>query len=778
LNSQPIFHLRLFGSPSLEGDGGPTPTRATQRHRVALLALLALSPDRRLTRDRLIATLWPERDADGGRNLLKVATYVLRETLGETALLTEGDFLRLNTDVVGPDVVEFEAALDRADHAAAVALYRGPLLDGFFLAEAPEFEHWADRERQRLASSYGGALEALAQAAEGDRDFQRSVEWWKKRAALDPFDSRVALRLMQALDSSGNRAAAIQHATIHQRLLEGELGVTSVPEITALTDRLRRDPVALPETTPACGNEQPAPATPDIIRVAHVPPASEPGVAPAIASAESRASGWRRWTWAAGVVLLAAGAVGAVWSRMPRPADRDRSIVVLPFINLSADPENEYFSDGLTEEVITRLAAIPGLKVISRTSAMHYKGTTKPLREIADELNVDHVLEGSVRLSDGRVRISAQFIDARTDAHLWADNYEYTLADRFGVQAEIAQKVASTLEVELGENARLQLVRRGTRDFEAYDLYRRGRFLWNSRTRAGHEKAIEYYNQAIARDSSYADAYAGLADAYLTAYQLAYFPWESSVFYARIKAAAERAVALDDNSADAHAAMAIALWWNKDWPGTEREIRRALQLNPGQANTRTWYGLLLAGWGRSREALAESRRAAELDPFALVATNNVGWQCYLNGDAECAEKYFQRAVDMGGYANSHRGMAILYARKGMFKEAIASMRKAIELGPTQTELIADLAQVQALGGDRVGALTTLELAKASPREPFNIGRAYVALQEPDSAFAWLERSTWQWPHRAVRMDPTLDPIRSDPRFARLSERIEREMGIR
>ena len=726
-----------------------------------MLALLALSPDRRVARDRLIATLWPERDEDGGRNLLKVATYVLREALGETALLSEGDFLRLNTDVVRPDVVEFEAAIDRGDHAAAVALYRGPLLDGFFLNEAAEFEHWTDRERQRLASLYGEALETLAQAAEADRDFQRSAEWWKKRAALDPYDSRVALRLMQALDASGHRAGAVQHATIHQRLIEQELGVTSAPEIAALADRLRREPAgAVPVAATRAESK------------------SEPRPGSTVAPIESRSTRSRPWAWVAGIVFLAAGALGAVWSRMPHPADRDRSIVVLPFINLSADPDNEYFSDGLTEEVITRLAAIPGLKVISRTSAMHYKGTTKPLRMIAGELNVGHVLEGSVRLSNGRVRISAQFIDARTDAHLWADNYEYTLADRFGVQAEIAQKVATTLEVELGENARAQLVRRGTRDFEAYDLYRRGRFLWNSRTRAGHEKAIEYYNRAIARDSSYADAYAGLADAYLTAYQLAYFPWESSVFYARIKAAAERAVALDDNSADAHAAMAIALWWNKDWPGTEREIRRALQLNPGQANTRTWYGLLLAGWGRSREALAESRRAAELDPFALVATNNVGWQCYLNGDAECAEKYFQRAVDMGGYANSYRGMAILYARKGMFKEAIASMRKAIELGPTQTELIADLAQIQALGGDRAGALATLELAKANPREPFNIGRAYVALQEPDSAFAWLERSSWQWPHRAVRTDPALDPIRSDPRFARLSGQIEREMGLR
>jgi Flp pilus assembly protein TadD len=156
----------------------------------------------------------------------------------------------------------------------------------------------------------------------------------------------------------------------------------------------------------------------------------------------------------------------------------------------------------------------------------------------------------------------------------------------------------------------------------------------------------------------------------------------------------------------------------------------------------------------------------------------MGWQCRLNGDDACATKYVQRAIDMGDFAYSHKNMAILQVRKGMLKEALASMRKAIELGPAQTELLADLAYVQALGGDRAGALRSLELAKASPREPFDIGRAYVALQEPDSAFAWLERASWQWPHRATRMDPALDPIRSDPRFPRLSDRIEREMGLR
>ena len=478
MKATPIFHLRLFGSPSLESDSGPAPRRATQRHRVALLALLGVSSGQRVTRDQLIATLWPERDDESGRNLLKVATYVLREALSETAVLSEGDFLRLNGDIVRTDVREFEAAVDRGDHAAAVALYRGPLLDGFFLNEAPDFDHWADRERQRLVSLYGRSLEALAQAAEGDGAFQRSVELWTRRAALDPYDSRVAGRLMQALDANGNRAGALHHATIHQRLLEQELGVTSVPEIAALADRLRRESGGAARGAPG--------AT-----------ALEPEAAPVVGLP---GRGWRRWAWVAGAAVLVAGAAVALWSRWPRPADPDPSIVVLPFVNMSADEGNEFFSDGLTEEITARLASVPGLKVISRTSAMLYKGNTRPLREIAGELRVAHVLEGSVRQSDGRIRITAQLIDARTDQHLWADHLELELKDSFRAQEEIANQVARRLEIELDQEARPVVAKRGTRDHEAFMLYRRGRFLWSRRDREGHARALEYFQRAIARD--------------------------------------------------------------------------------------------------------------------------------------------------------------------------------------------------------------------------------------------------------------------------------------
>ena len=761
MKAPPIFQLRLLGTPSLESDRGPAPSRATQRHRVALLALLGVSPGQRLTRDQLIATLWPERDTDGGRNLLKVATYVLRESLSETALVSEGDFLRLNGELVAVDVVEFEAAVARGDHAAAAALYRGPLLEGFFLTESPEFDHWADRERQRLASLYGRTLEALAQAAEGERDFQRSVEWWTKRADLDPYDSRVAARLMLALDASGNRAGALQHATTHQRLLEQELGVTSVPEVAALAERLRRESRAAPVEAPV-GIEVEIGAPRERRR----------------ATRDSRlATSKRRWAWVAGAALVVAGASGAAWSRWARPVDPDPSIVVLPFVSMSTDEGNEIFTDGLTEEVTARLASVPGLKVISRTSAMHYKGTRRPLREIAGELRVAHVLEGSVRQSDGRLRITAQLIDARTDQHLWADHLELELKDAFRAQAEIAAQVARRLEIELGQEARPVIAKRGTRDHEAFMLYRRGRFLWSKRDREGHERALEYFQRAIARDSGYADPWAGIADLNLTAFQHKLIDLPEAALQARHKEAAERAIQLDDGSADAHAAYAVALWWQRDWRGAERELRRAIQLNPGHPDAHGWLGLLLAGRGRTAEALEQARLDAEMDPLTGESLASHGTQCYYSRDYDCAIERSRTAIDVG-YLFAHSLLATAYVQKGMVDEAVRVMHKGIEVAPERTEFLGDLAFVQAAAGDTASARRTLLLAKAQPREPFTIARALVALRQADSAFGWLERSSWLWPHRAALVDPALDPIRSDPRFAQLSERIDRQMGLR
>ncbi|HJR65137.1 MAG TPA: tetratricopeptide repeat protein [Gemmatimonadaceae bacterium] len=766
----PTFYFRLFGSPSIEADDGGVPLsgRVAQRHRLALLALVAMAPGQRLSRDKLIAYLWPESDSERGRNLLKVSTYVLRSELGETALLSEGDDLRLNADVVRADALELEAALARGDHAAAVTLYESPFLDGFFLSDAPDFEQWAARERERLAAQYAKALEALAEGAETKGDASGAAEWWKKRAAQDPYDSRVALRLMRSLEASGNRAAALQHASIHQRLLEQEFGIATAPEITAFAEQLRSKPlVAAEASAPPRASPEPA-AHPSAPHVVEQEARSERGRARALS---------RKAAIVLAAVVLLVGAVWAIGPGFSRPPER--SIAVLPFISMSADGDDESFNDGLTEEIITGLSAVPELRVISRTSAMHYKGTEKPLPEIARELGVAHILEGSVRRAAGRVRISAQLIDARADEHLWAENYETDLRDVFRVQEQIARQVVRALEVELDERGNAALVRQGTRDPEAYRFYQRARYLWNTRTRDGHQRAIEYYQRAIELDSNYADAYAGLADTYRTAWQLNVSDLSEAEVFARSKWAAERALALDDKSADAHVSFAASLQTQKNWPGMERELLRAIELNPSHATARTWYGLLLAGMGRPREALEQSRRAYELDPFAVVPSGNYGWQCYLARDSDCAIDQYQRTLEIApGYGRTHARLGFAYAQKGMLDEAVRALRTAIEHHPERPDFVADLAYVQALRGETAAARETLDRAKRQPFEPFNIGRAYVALREPDSAFAWLERATWQWPHRAVLSDPALEPLRADPRFARLTARVERDMGIR
>ena len=503
-----------------------------------------------------------------------------------------------------------------------------------------------------------------------------------------------------------------------------------------------------------------------------VAPSREPGAPPRGRTPMRRS---RRVVTVGAALALVVVLAALAWSFWP--AAPARSIVVLPFLDMSPRGDNEYFSDGITEEVITQLSTIPALKVISRTSAMRYKRSTKSLQQIAGELGVAHVLEGSVRREGDRIRITAQLIAAGADHHLWSRSYDRNAVDVIGVQDEIARDVSRALELELG-GARGALASRGTRDPQALELYRRGRFLWAKRTKEGHEQAIEYYRRAIERDSAYADAYSGLADAYLTAYQFNLSSIPEAEVYSRIKSAAERAVALDDRSAVAHTSFAVALWWQRDWQGAERELRRAIELNPSAG--RGWYSLLLSGMGRLEEALAQHRRAEESDPYSLLATVNASWLRYVARDYDGAIEQSRRALELNdAWGPTYSIASLAYSHKGMHEEATRAASKAVELGGRHISAFqANLAYVHARAGRKAEAERFLKLAKTDVWEGFNIARAYVALGEPDSAFAWLDRSSWTWPHRAVRADPALDPLRTDPRFARLVQRVDREMGMK
>jgi TolB-like protein/tetratricopeptide (TPR) repeat protein len=476
-----------------------------------------------------------------------------------------------------------------------------------------------------------------------------------------------------------------------------------------------------------------------------------------------------------------AAAPGTAPGTAPRP-----SIVVLPFVNMTPDAGNEYFSDGITEEIIAQLAAVPTLKVISRTSAMHYKGSRAPLRQIAGELRVAHVLEGSVRRDGDRVRIAVQLIDARTDEHLWSQTYDRQAVDVIAVQDVIAREVGRALEVKLGA-AGTAAQPRGTRDTEAYELYLRGRYHWQKRTKDGHDQAVAYFRRAIERDSTYADAYAGLAVVYLTGYAqyIPGFADREAETYANLKWAAERAVALDDESAPAHRALAILRWWQRDWPGAERELLRSLELNPGDQQARNWYGALLGLTGRIDDALREARRAYELDPFSLTGSGNYVDQLLLARQYDRAIEQIRRTLEIDpDYSFARRTLGVLHTLKAQYPDAERELRRVADAAPHIPDFRADLAYALALAGRPAEARRILREVESLPDGPrkrdaaFSIGRAYVALGQPDSAFAWFDRADWRWPHRGNRFDPTLDPVRADPRFTRLAERVDREMGMR
>src|SRR5688500_3392965 len=470
-----MIRLRLFGSPMLEGgDDVAIPGRATQRHRLALPALLPLAPGRRLSRDKLLAVLWPDRDADGGRNLLKVSTYVLRSVLGEGALLSEGDDLRLNSETIDIDVAEFDAALERLDYRRAVALHTAPFMDGFFLSDAPEFDTWSDQERQRLARGYRGALEALAQTAEAERDFQGAIDSWKALAADDPYDSRVALRLMQSLVASGNRAGALQHASVHERLLQAEFGVGLPQEVVTLVEQLRREPATVMSTS---SDPTPRPH-PQLASAPEDSPRPHPRPRP-------------RLRVALLVTILVLIAVAATLWKMrdiehvaTPNATRSPGIAVLPFENLG-DADDDYFAAGMTDEITSRLGTVSGLDVIPSRATERYARTNKTMREIGRALGIDYVLGGSVRWADTdtasakRVRVTLELLRVHDERQLWSTTYDRVIDDIFDVQSDIAAQVITRLGVTLaeGEQQRLRATPAGNQ--EAYNLYLKGRHFWN-----------------------------------------------------------------------------------------------------------------------------------------------------------------------------------------------------------------------------------------------------------------------------------------------------------
>lgn len=711
-----MLRLRFFGGIGVDDDATRLTGPAGQRKRLALLALLAASPARSVPRERLAALLWPDADSDRARHQLSSSIYELRRALGDDAVVVTGSDVGLNDDAIRSDVREFDEASRSSEWERVVALYRGPFLDGFFVPHALELERWVEAERDRLAHVFRQALEHLATEREAAGEVLAALDAWRRLAAEDPWNARIALRFMEALVRAGDRAAAIRHAAAHAALLREEIGAEPDPEILALAESLRAEPAA-----------------------------------PVLAS-EGRAA------------------------RGPDPArgSPDRSIAVLPFLNLSSDPDNAVFAEGMTEEILGHLSRLHGLRLTSRTSVMRHRNSDRSVRDIARELDVAHVLEGSVRWDGGTVRITAQLIEAANDRHLWAGTYDRDMADIFAVQSDVARHIARALQVRLTPAEEARLRRTPTADLAAYSLYLEGRAHTLKYTPEELAAAIRLFRAATERDPSFAAAHAWIATVHV---QMAVLHrGRPAEILPDAAAAARRAVELDSDSPDAHTALAaVKLVFEWDWPGVECALDQALALDPGHPDALGWTALYIFSRERFDEGIAVAARiCAEHPHSALAAMNLGGFLLYADRPKEAIPHLEQAAaLDPASDLVQHL-LSWAFAMRGRMIRSHRAYRRALSLGGRLPIFEAARASLLARVGWRRTARGLLaDLRRRSASGEYIPTWAFVilhhALGQLDAAFNELDRAVEE---RApvllyLRMIPLFRPLRHHPRMQRV-----------
>jgi len=486
-----------------------------------------------------------------------------------------------------------------------------------------------------------------------------------------------------------------------------------------------------------------------------------------------------------GVLVLLLALLGfapeRLWERLSgkNATPQIRSLAVLPLQSLSGDPAQEYFSDGMTDALITDLAQIGSLKVISRTSTMHYKKTDRSLPEIARELNVDGIIEGTVQRSGDRVRITAQLIYGPSDKHVWANSYERDMRDVLGLQKEVAQSIATAVQIRLTGHGSTPAASLGSVDPEAYDAYLKGRYEWNKRDPADLQRALDFFQQAIARDRNYAPAYAGLADAFVLMGAAGYDVLPVSEAMEKGRSAALEALQMDDTLSEAHASLAFIMYsYEWKWEAAEKEFQRALSLNSGNATAHQWYSEYLADLGRWDESKVQAKAALMLDPLSLIINENMARPYYFSREFDQAIKASQETLRLDeGFPIAHLRLGRAYAAKGMFAEAIGEFQRFSKLTGGSTLALASLSNVRGRMGNRHEALAMIAdlktLAKHKRVPAYQFAIAYVGVGDADQAIEWLNKAYNERSDFLVcsKVEPLFDTLHSDPRFHDLIHRV-------
>jgi TolB-like protein/DNA-binding winged helix-turn-helix (wHTH) protein/Tfp pilus assembly protein PilF len=484
------------------------------------------------------------------------------------------------------------------------------------------------------------------------------------------------------------------------------------------------------------------------------------------------------WKISAFVLLLLMASVAAWKIRSEnRPPLVIHSLAVLPLESLSNDASQDYFADGMTDELISDLGQISALRVISRTSVMGYKHARKPLPQIARELNVDAVVEGTVLRSGDQVRITAQLIDAAADKHLWSKSYEGELKDTLALQSNVARAIADQIQINLNPQERAALKSVKVVNPEAYEDYLKGRFFWNKRTADGLKVAQTYFGRAIDEDPKYAPAYSGLADTYALLGDWQYAVMTPKQAFPQAKSAATKALELDDSLGEAHNSLAFCLDgfdWNFEAAGTE--FQRALELNPSYATAHHWYAWHLSLLGRYDEALAEMRKAESLDPLSLIINADLAELLLIAHSYDESIRQSLKVIEMDpDFALAHNQLGQAYLQKHMDEQAVAELQKAVRLSGSSPTSIANLARAYAASGKNSEAANLLNDLKKRSNSTYSnapeIAAIYAALGDNDQAMNWMEKGFEERFNPGVLLRPGFDPLRADPRFKDLVRRI-------
>ncbi len=757
-----MIKLGMLGTLSLsDADGREVRAVLRQPRRLALLAYLAAATPRGFhRRDSLLVLFWPELDQEHARAALRQALHVVRDALGAAVIVTRGDEeVRLDFEWIWCDVVAFDCAVAAGQLHEALEHYRGDLLDGFFIPGTGGFERWLESKRGQLREAAARSARALMEQCEAAGDFAAGAKWARRGMGLAPHDEELLRRLIRLLDRLGDRARAVEAYEEFTKRLAADLETEPAAETKALLAAVRARETAAPVELASLAFSGGTPAAP-----APEPPRGRRALWPAVIAAV-----------VAGLVFANAGAWrGRLW---PSPATgRVQSLAVLPLANLSADTLRSWYADGLTEALTTDLGRIRSLLVIARGSVTPFRGTSKPLEEIARELHVDAVVEGGVQQAGGVVRVDVRLIRAATGYQLWADRFEEPVQNRFLLEDRVARGIVSALALPLSASEERALRATPTKNLEAYESYLRGRIRLRRENREDDSVAITLLERAVALDPDFALAQAELARAYVA--RVILFAPADSAAVERAWVATEKALRLDPDLAEAHFARASVLSNLSGLFAPEpaiQEDRRALELNPNLAQAHHQLGNIYLHVGLLDRAVDEFRRTLAIDPGNYGAIRRIGVALVYQGRYEDGLRLIRQVPPESNQAlwNYDVAWALLYL--GRNAEAAALMERYLQDHPEDRGGVVTSARaiLFAKAGDAQRAEADVQTAARKGKgfghfhhTAYNIASVYALLHQPARAVYWLgQAAEGGWPcYPYFARDPNLDNIRSDPSF--------------